>query len=166
LNRDPANMRKIDDSDAALAFELRETLSRGSRRIRVEQGPPLAQLTVLGHLERRGAMSTNDLAAAEQVRPQSMTTIVRSIEKAGLVRRRPHPTDGRTVLIELTAKGIKTLNSIFALREDWLIAVISDKLTVDERRKLRQGLTLIQRIIDTENRRWPSNSAPNSARAN
>jgi len=132
-----------------LAFELRETLSRGVRLIRVESGPPLSQLTVLGHLQRRGALSTNDLAAAERVRPQSMTITVRALENDDLVERRPHPTDGRTVLIQLTRKGIKTLESIFAVREDWLNSVMLEKLTEAERHELRRGLALIKRIIDT-----------------
>ena len=136
-------------SVAELAFELRETLGRGARLIRVESGPPLSQLTVLGHLQRRGAMSTNDLAAAERVRPQSMSITVQALEKAGLVGRRPHPTDGRAVLIQLTRKGAKTLDSIFAVREDWLTSVIVEKLTDDEREDLHRGLALIQRIINT-----------------
>ncbi|MBR0724195.1 MarR family winged helix-turn-helix transcriptional regulator [Bradyrhizobium manausense] len=141
------------DSAAALAFELRETLGKGARVIRIEAGPPLQQLTVLGHLQRQGALSTNDLAAATKVRPQSMTNTVRSLEENGLVRRRPHPTDGRTVLIEMTRKGVKTLEDIFALREDWLTGVILQKLTVRERQELQRGLTLIKRIIETESRR-------------
>jgi DNA-binding MarR family transcriptional regulator len=142
-------MHKNRDSVAELAFELRETLSRGARLIRVESGPPLSQLTVLGHLQRRGALSTNDLAAAERVRPQSMTITVRALENDDLVERRPHPTDGRTVLIQLTRKGIKTLESIFAVREDWLNSVMLEKLTEAERHELRRGLALIKRIIDT-----------------
>jgi DNA-binding MarR family transcriptional regulator len=142
------------DSLAVIAFELRETLSRAARRMRVEVGPPLTQLTVLGHLDRRGPLSTNDLAAAEQVRPQSMTSTVRLLEESGLVRRRPHPTDRRAVLIELTEKGIKTMNGVFATREDWLITMIRQNLTVGEREKLRAGLTVIQRLFDTEHGRW------------
>lgn len=145
----PITMQKNRDSAARLAFDLRETLSRGARLIRVESGPPLSQLTVLGHLQRQGAMSTNDLAAAERVRPQSMSITVRALEDAGLVGRRPHPTDGRTVLIQLTRKGVKTLEDIFAVREDWLHAVIVEKLTEEERRELQRGLTLIKKIVDT-----------------
>ncbi|MGV9865399.1 MarR family winged helix-turn-helix transcriptional regulator [Rhodococcus koreensis] len=136
------------DSAAALAFELRETLSRGARRIRVESGPPLAQLTVLGHLQREGALSTNDLAAAERVRPQSMSNTVRALEEAGLVRRKAHPTDRRQVLLELTPEGVETLDEIFAVREDWLSIVILQELSEDERRDLQRGLALVQRIID------------------
>jgi DNA-binding MarR family transcriptional regulator len=34
-----------------------------------------------------------------------VTNAVDRLEKAGLVVRSPHPTDGRTTLIELTAEG-------------------------------------------------------------
>ncbi len=136
------------DSVSELAFDLRETLGRGARLIRVESGPPLSQLTVLGHLQRRGAMSTNELSAAERVRPQSMSITVQSLEQAGLVRRRPHPTDRRTVLIELTRKGVKTLDDIFAQREDWLTSVIVEKLSDRECQELQRGLALIKKIIN------------------
>ncbi|KXU93931.1 hypothetical protein CR51_28035 [Caballeronia megalochromosomata] len=104
---------------------------------------------MLGHLQRQGAMSTNDLAAAERVRPQSMTITVRALEEAGLIGRKPHPTDGRTMLIQLTRKGVKTLEDIFEVREDWLNSVIVEKLTDTERLELQRGLALIKRIVDT-----------------
>jgi len=137
------------DSVASLAFELRETLARGTRRLRIESGPSVSQLAVISHLRRRGPLSTNDLAATERVRPQSMTGTVRSLEESGMVRRRPHPTDGRQMLVELTRKGIKTLEDVYAMREDWLTSVILQKLTANERRELQRGLKLVQRIIDT-----------------
>jgi DNA-binding MarR family transcriptional regulator len=40
-----------------------------------------------------------------QVHPTSVTSIVRRLEAAGLVVRRPHPEDGRAVLAEITAAG-------------------------------------------------------------
>lgn len=148
MNVDRNSVAEVS-SVAELAFDLRETLGRGARLIRVESGPPLSQLTVLGHLQRQGAMSTNDLAAAERVRPQSMSITVQALEKAGLVGRRPHPTDGRAVLIQLTRKGSKTLENIFAVREDWLTSVILEQLSDDDRQDLQRGLALIKRIINT-----------------
>ncbi|MEX3953956.1 MarR family winged helix-turn-helix transcriptional regulator [Paraburkholderia sp. EG287B] len=148
MNVDRNSVAEVS-SVAELAFDLRETLGRGARLIRVESGPPLSQLTVLGHLQRNGAMSTNDLAAAERVRPQSMSLTVQALEKAGLVGRRPHPTDGRAQLVQLTRKGSKTLDSIFAVREDWLTSVILEKLSDDDRQDLQRGLSLIKRIINT-----------------
>ena len=47
----------------------------------------------------------NKASALLQVHPTSVTNAVDRLEKAGLVVRSPHPTDGRTTLIELTAEG-------------------------------------------------------------
>jgi DNA-binding MarR family transcriptional regulator len=140
----------VDESTApeVLAFRLRDTLGRGARRVRIEAGPPLGQLTVLGHLQRRGALSTNDLAVAERVRPQSMSVTIKSLEKDGFVKKRPHPTDGRQMLVEMTPKGIKTLQDIFAIREDWLAHEIRKNLSERQREELGRGLDIIQAIID------------------
>ncbi|MBU3032379.1 MarR family winged helix-turn-helix transcriptional regulator [Paracoccus marinaquae] len=134
--------------DAELAFRLRDTLARGARRVRIDTGPPLAQMSVLGLLTRNQAMSTNDLAAAERMRPQSMTVIVRTLEENGLVQRRPHPTDRRQTLIEKTEKGSQLLNEILAMREDWLARVIATRLDATERAELKRGLELISRVIE------------------
>jgi DNA-binding MarR family transcriptional regulator len=40
-----------------------------------------------------------------QVHPTSITNAVSRLEKAGLVRREPHPSDGRAVLIQITGPG-------------------------------------------------------------
>jgi DNA-binding MarR family transcriptional regulator len=37
--------------------------------------------------------------------PPNATTLVADMESQGLVRRRPHPTDGRAKLVEPTRKG-------------------------------------------------------------
>ena len=92
---------------APLAHELRETLGRLVRRLRAEPGPPVAQLTVLGRLDREGPASISDLAAAERMRPQSMAQTVRDLEAAGLVSRRPDPDDGRRAFVELTPAGLE-----------------------------------------------------------
>lgn len=138
----------MSDPDAELAFRLRDTLARGARRVRIDTGPPLAQMSVLGLLTRHDALSTNDLAAAERVKPQSMTVIVRALEENGLVQRRPHPTDRRQTLIEKTEKGDQLLREILAMREDWLAQLIATRLNEVERIELRRGLELISRVIE------------------
>jgi len=109
---------------AELAHELRETVGRFIRRLRAEPGPPVAQMTVLSRLGRDGAASVSDLAFAEKMRPQSMAPIVRELEDAGLVQKRPDPDDGRRALVELTPVGVETLGEIRARREDWLTAAL------------------------------------------
>ncbi len=47
----------------------------------------------------------NKASALLQVHPTSVTNAVDRLQQAGLVIRSPHPTDGRTTLIELTQEG-------------------------------------------------------------
>ncbi len=68
-----------------------------------------SRLSALSVVVFAGPVSLGDLAAAEQVRPPSMTPVVLALEQAGLVKRRAHPADRRTVLVEATAKGREQL---------------------------------------------------------
>src|SRR5580704_8210838 len=133
---------------SSLAHELRETLGRLVRRLRSEHGPPVALLSVLGRLDRDGAASISDLAAAERMRPQSMAQTVHDLETGGLVSRRPDPADGRRVFIELTSKGLEVLQTTRARRETWLTEVLERELNGEERELLRDALVLLSRIAD------------------
>lgn len=53
----------------------------------------------------RKPMSMGELAAALAIDPPNATVVVDDLESAGLVRRRPHPTDRRAKLVEATRKG-------------------------------------------------------------
>jgi DNA-binding MarR family transcriptional regulator len=53
----------------------------------------------------RTPMSMGELAAALNIDPPNATVLVDDLEAAGLVRRRPHPTDRRAKVVEATRKG-------------------------------------------------------------
>jgi DNA-binding MarR family transcriptional regulator len=138
-----------DTPTTLLAHELRDTIGRLVRRLRAEPGPSVGRLAVLGRLDRTGPASISDLAAAERMRPQSMAQTVHDLETAGLVSRRPDPTDGRRVFIELTSKGREVLQTTRARRETWLTEVLERELTADERGLLRDAIVLLSRIADS-----------------
>jgi DNA-binding MarR family transcriptional regulator len=135
-------------STADLAHELRETLGRLVRRLRVESDFPMNQMAVLGRLERQGPASISELAAVERVRPQSMAQTVREVEAAGWVSRRPDPDDGRRQILEITEQGLARIHANRAAREDWLTQALHRELDATERDELRDALALLQRIAD------------------
>jgi DNA-binding MarR family transcriptional regulator len=53
----------------------------------------------------RRPMSMRELADALGIDPPNATVVVSDLEALGLVRRRPHPTDGRAKVVEATRKG-------------------------------------------------------------
>ncbi|MEV8040598.1 MarR family transcriptional regulator [Arthrobacter sp. NPDC080082] len=63
------------------------------------------ELLALLSFARSGALPMNKASALLQVHPTSVTNAVDRLQEAGLVLRSPHPTDGRTTLIELTSGG-------------------------------------------------------------
>jgi DNA-binding MarR family transcriptional regulator len=63
------------------------------------------ELLMLLVFSRTGALPLSRIGARLQVHATSVTSAVDRLERQGFVRRRPHPTDGRTTLAELTDAG-------------------------------------------------------------
>lgn len=134
---------------ALVASELRVVLGQLMRRLRAEHGFPLSHGAVLGRLDREGARSVSDLAAAERVRPQSMAQTVGDLEADELVERRPDPADRRRVLVELTRTGREVLAADRRHREGWLARGIADDLDREEQRVLRDAVELLRRLAES-----------------
>jgi DNA-binding MarR family transcriptional regulator len=132
-----------------LASRLRLVLGHLVRRMRAEHRFPLSQGAVLGRLDREGASSIGALAAAERVRPQSMTQTIADMEADGLISRRPDPTDGRRTFVELTEQGLTTLEADRRHREGWIANVIAEDFTAEEQRLLADALVLLERISES-----------------
>jgi len=60
---------------------------------------------VLLLFSRRGVLPLGKMGQRLMIHPTSVTNIIDRLEEQGLVRRVPHPTDGRTTLAELTDDG-------------------------------------------------------------
>jgi DNA-binding MarR family transcriptional regulator len=96
-----------------------------------ETGLTRARLSALSVVVFGGPLTLGALAEAEGVRPATMTNIVTALERNGLVRRKPNAADGRSVLIEATAAGIRAMQRGRARRID-AIAEGLDDLDPDE----------------------------------
>ncbi|HEY3218101.1 MAG TPA: MarR family transcriptional regulator [Candidatus Limnocylindria bacterium] len=83
-------------------------LLRRVRRTDTLTGIPAAQLSALSVL-MGGPRTLGEMAAAEQVRPPTMSTLVREMERAGLVRRSGDAADARVVRLVMTPKGRRVL---------------------------------------------------------
>jgi DNA-binding MarR family transcriptional regulator len=70
-----------------------------------------AQYSALSVLAREPGMSGAALARACNTTPQAMNGVVGTLERDGLVKRRPHPTHGRIVQVTLTRRGQRRLDA-------------------------------------------------------
>jgi DNA-binding MarR family transcriptional regulator len=112
----------VTDTDV-LAGELRLAVHRLTRRLRQENPPDdltLSQISALAVVFREGPLTAGDLAAAEQVRPPSMTRMIAALETSGMVARTANPLDARQVMVSITDLGRTTMETYIRLREQWL----------------------------------------------
>jgi DNA-binding MarR family transcriptional regulator len=105
----------------------------------------LTEAAVMARLDKHGPATTADLARAEGMKPQSMGTTIAALEEMGMVERKPHPTDGRQVHIELTAKGAAVRKSSRDAKRTWLAHAIAE-LDEQERETLFQAGEIIKRL--------------------
>src|ERR687886_2308821 len=82
---------------------------RHVRREDPKSGLSAARLSALSVLVFGGARTLGELAAAEHVRPATMTRIVQALEEDGLVSRERDRQDRRVTRLRATAKGERVL---------------------------------------------------------
>jgi DNA-binding MarR family transcriptional regulator len=133
------------------AIEFAQALGLLIRRIRAAAAQhelSLTEYAVLARLDKGGPATTAELARAESVRPQSMGATIMALEELGLVQRKPHPTDGRQVNIELTAKGLAVRNSRKDAKRTWLAQAIA-QLKIEDQETLFKAGEIIKRLADS-----------------
>jgi DNA-binding MarR family transcriptional regulator len=109
-------------------------------------GLSAARLSALSVLVFGGPRTLGELAAAERVRPPTMTSIVRGLEQAGLVRREPDSNDGRVTRVRATAKGDRVLQDARRRR----IANLAERLgalSPEEVAHVHEAAELVERAL-------------------
>lgn len=106
--------------------------------------PP--RLSALSVVVFAGPISLGDLAAAEQVKPPTMTRLVDALASAGLVRREAAPEDARRSIVAATEKGIRLLQQGRSRRIARLQARLQE-LTAEELQTLDQATLTLERVI-------------------
>jgi DNA-binding MarR family transcriptional regulator len=140
------NVRKNFDNAVS---DLLHSIGLMVRRVRAAASHELSltEASVVARLARDGAATVAELARAECMRPQSMGATVAALEEMGLVERTPHPTDGRQVNIELTAKGVAARKSARDAKRNWLAREIA-QLPAEEQEALFQAGEIMKRILE------------------
>jgi DNA-binding MarR family transcriptional regulator len=107
----------------------------------------LTESVVMARLAREGPATTADLARAEGMRPQSMGATISVLEDMGMVERKPHPTDGRQMNVQLTAKGTAVRKSAKDAKRTWLAQAIAE-LDEQDRETLFKAGEIIKRLAN------------------
>ena len=104
--------KPLDDTiSQELAPQVHEAFSRLSRRLRaldLPDGLTVERLSTLATVAAQEPVSISALAKAELVSLPTMSNMVAKLEAKGLVKRKDDKSDGRGVLVSITAKGRAT----------------------------------------------------------
>ena len=141
--------RTLAPSSVRAARDLRVAVSRLRRRlVDVADTHELtpSQLSVLSRLGKDGPASASDLAAAEQIRPQSVAATLAILEGRALIIRRPDPGDGRRQLVSLSPAGTALFDDRRRHREEWLSRALEERLTESERQTVIDAAALLERL--------------------
>ncbi|MFC0438567.1 MarR family winged helix-turn-helix transcriptional regulator [Kutzneria buriramensis] len=141
-------MAEPESTEPSLASRLRLAVVRLNRRLRAQRtnsSVTLTQVSALSALRKCGALTPGELAAKEGVQPPSMTRVISALEDYGFVSRRPHPTDGRQAIVELTEQGTAYLRAEVSAREAWLDSRLAE-LDDHDRELLARAAEIIDRM--------------------
>jgi DNA-binding MarR family transcriptional regulator len=139
----------MQDPTEQMAARLHAASIRLLRMLRREDdssGLSAPRLSALSVVVFGGPLSLAELAAAEQVRPPTMSRIVDGLVNAGLVTREAAPGDRRSVRIAATEQGVELLHAGRERRVRALTRRLAS-LSESERRALGRGVEILERVV-------------------
>jgi len=138
----------LSAADLELAHGVRMAVTRLARRLRNQRSDlslTPSQLSALAALDKHGPVTPGALAEHEQVQPPSMTRVLAILEEKGLVASRPHPTDRRQKVVEVTSSAHAMLVADRRAREEWL-ALRMAELSPAEVAALRAATEVLEKL--------------------
>lgn len=134
---DPLSARVFDSWIGALAAH-RHLMSRAF----ADQDAHPAQALCLRMLAEHDGISQRELARALRLSPPTVTAMLKRMERAGTVERRPDPADARVTRVRLTATGRERERETRAILAATLGAVLAT-LSEADRAELARLLDLL-----------------------
>jgi DNA-binding MarR family transcriptional regulator len=133
---------------AAAVYGLLASLLR-----RAPRDISLTSLATLSTLDRTGTKRITELAAIEGVTQPSMTTLIASLERQGLVERAGDPRDKRVSLVSLTEAGREYMVQRRKVGTDAFATLVS-QLPPDDAAALAAAIPALDRLraLDNEQR--------------
>ena len=144
-----ARAKKSGSAETELADRLHSAAIHLLRRLRREDdasGLPAPQLSALSVIVFGGPITLGALAAAEQVRPPTITKLVATLEAAGLVERETDSEDRRVVRVKSTARGARLLQEGRQRRVAMLAGSLAD-LSAADRALLERAALVLEKVV-------------------
>jgi DNA-binding MarR family transcriptional regulator len=136
----------IDDIEeiVRLHWSILATMQFSSRPDWMELDMTMAQIKALFTISQGDAVPVSRIAEYLGVGQPTASHLVDKLVRQGFASRSENPSDRRVTLVRLTAKGEDLVRRLYQGGEEQYRAWVR-KLTVEERRELRNGLQALAR---------------------
>lgn len=108
-----------------------------------------SQSLALSSVHKHEPVTLQQLADHERITPPSMLKTVQSLIDLGYISRRPHESDKRKQLLEVTEQGHTAISEVRARRDAWMQEQL-DRLSEEELALLRAALPALQRLTERD----------------
>jgi DNA-binding MarR family transcriptional regulator len=131
------------------AARLRRAVTRLNRRLRNSSlsGISPAQASMLESIEKATNPSLGDLAAAEQMKPPSVTRVVQTLQESGHIICTPDPDDRRCTRVQLSALGRKEIAAIRRRKTEFLEKKLLS-LSESDQHKAQDLAAFLERLLE------------------
>jgi len=102
-------------------------------------------------------LSVNDIGNKLMLESNTLTPLLKRLEKQGLISRNRSTSDERVVEISLTEKGLNLKNQASAIPEKLGFSLSSSGITLEEMEQMKNTLLKIIALSDEKNRSKTSN---------
>jgi DNA-binding MarR family transcriptional regulator len=103
----------------------------------------ITEAHAISALDDEGPLTQQQLVSGLRLQKSTVSRLVDELETVELVRRKPNPADGRSVLIELTGKGRRRAGRLREARAE-LFGRLTAELSVADRRQVVAALRTLE----------------------
>jgi DNA-binding MarR family transcriptional regulator len=135
MKRQPCNL-------GFLVADISRLMRRAYRQRQQRSALTVAQARTLVHVARREGVRQVDLAETLEVQPITLARLIDQLARAGLVERRPDPTDRRAYRVHLTRAAVPHLSAI----EEVAASIRADALRGLDAREATLVIDALQKI--------------------
>lgn len=114
-----------------------------------DRGMTYARMRLLGALHCGGPQIMTSISDELGVTRRNVTALVDALEEEGLVRRKPHPTDRRATVIEMTTQGERMMDRIYDEHRA-AVAELFAELGEEDREELSRMLGALREALRRE----------------
>jgi DNA-binding MarR family transcriptional regulator len=114
-----------------------------------DRGMTYARMRLLGALHCNGPQIMSSISDELGVTRRNVTALVDALEEEGLVRRKPHPTDRRATVIEMTGRGARTMERMYDEHRA-AVAELFAELEEQDQRELSRMLGALREALRRE----------------